>query len=362
MSTLIFVHLWDDYSGSPRVLAEVIQSCEGESHEVCVYAGSGSKGILAQTVTNYESYPYRRSGNRLLTLVSFLYSQLHLFFVLLKYRGQDVTFYINTLLPFGAALAGALMGKKVLFHVHEVSITPPLLKAFLRRVVTVTANRVAFVSAFSAKQETFGTLPESVIENVLPEPFSSIAMLNEYSHMRDNSFRVLMACSLRAYKGVEEFLEIAELCSQLPQIQFTLIVNAPGVEVDDFQRQQKIPANFQLVDQQPDLGPFYAATSLVVNLSRPDEWIETFGLTLLEAMAYGVPVIAPPVGGPTELVTDGVEGFLMSSRDTGAIAQRVAELAADESRCLMLSKNARAKAQCYNPEIFRQRVQDFIDG
>jgi phosphatidylinositol alpha 1,6-mannosyltransferase len=56
---------------------------------------------------------------------------------------------------------------------------------------------------------------------------------------------------------------------------------------------------------------------------------ETFGQTIQEAAASGLPVVAPAVGGPVDLVDDGVTGCLVPPGEAGALASAVARLAAD---------------------------------
>ena len=71
---------------------------------------------------------------------------------------------------------------------------------------------------------------------------------------------------------------------------------------------------------------------------------ESFGLVALEAMACEVPVVASNVGGLPEVVTDGVEGFLVEPRDTEKMAERSLSILADDSFRKEMGKRAREKA------------------
>ncbi|MBQ0829617.1 glycosyltransferase family 4 protein [Streptomyces tagetis] len=59
---------------------------------------------------------------------------------------------------------------------------------------------------------------------------------------------------------------------------------------------------------------------------------ETFCQTVQEAMASGVPVVAPAAGGPLDLVLPGRTGLLVPPGDAGAVRDAVASLAADPAR------------------------------
>jgi glycosyltransferase involved in cell wall biosynthesis len=61
-------------------------------------------------------------------------------------------------------------------------------------------------------------------------------------------------------------------------------------------------------------------------------WYEPFGITPLEAMACGKPVVATAVGGLVDTVVDGVTGALVPPRDPAALGEAVAALLADEER------------------------------
>ena len=65
------------------------------------------------------------------------------------------------------------------------------------------------------------------------------------------------------------------------------------------------------------------------------KWTEAFGLTTIEALACGTPVLAYARGGPAEIVEDGKSGFLIEPDDTdellGAIS-RISELSRAQAR------------------------------
>jgi len=74
-----------------------------------------------------------------------------------------------------------------------------------------------------------------------------------------------------------------------------------------------------------DLAAVYASLDVFVH-SGP---YETFGQTLQEAAASGLPVVAPAAGGPLDLVADGVTGYLVPPSDPDAFTAAVGRLAAD---------------------------------
>jgi glycosyltransferase involved in cell wall biosynthesis len=71
---------------------------------------------------------------------------------------------------------------------------------------------------------------------------------------------------------------------------------------------------------------------------------ETFGYTVLESMACGVPVVASRVGAIPELVDDGVTGLLVPPGDPEALAEAIIYLLSDSAQREQMGKRAREKA------------------
>ena len=71
---------------------------------------------------------------------------------------------------------------------------------------------------------------------------------------------------------------------------------------------------------------------------------ESFGLVALEAMACEVPVVASRVGGLPEVVTDGVEGYLVEARDVDAMARRALSILSSDDLRREMGRRARSTA------------------
>ena len=70
---------------------------------------------------------------------------------------------------------------------------------------------------------------------------------------------------------------------------------------------------------------------------------EGFGIVYLEAMAFGLPVLASVHGGSGEIVDHGVNGFLVEPADADGIAAHLSALAGDKERLATLGRNARQR-------------------
>lgn len=352
MKKIICVHLLNDYSGSPLVLSEAIKGFVKEGHCVELYTSSHTQGFLSNlSGVVYHDANYRWSKFKLLTLFYLFISQFFLFFKLMRFRKEDVVIYINTILPFGAGLCGKLMGKEVIYHIHETSVKPLLFKKFLMFVIQRTASQLIYVSDYLRKEEFVFGKKSKTIYNALPEEFTmkSCSFVKEYEETK----RILMLCSLKGYKGVNEFCQLA---SMLPAYQFTLILNSDRNSIDTYFRNTVIPNNLLIHAAQKDVHLFYQDADVVLNLSHPDQWVETFGMTVLEAMSYGLPVIIPPVGGISELVVEGFNGFKIDVRSLDFIKEQIEIVFSNKSFYNYLSSNAKMKSLDYSIHKFHAEV------
>jgi len=104
-----------------------------------------------------------------------------------------------------------------------------------------------------------------------------------------------------------------------------------------------------------ELRDYYCASDVFVTTP----WYEPFGITAVEAMACGVPVIGARVGGIQYTVQDGRTGFLVEPKDPTGLAHRLAQLFSDPAIPRLFGQRARRRAY----QLFTwQRVAEQLDA
>ena len=221
------------------------------------------------------------------------------------------------------------------------------MKLFLRWIIKLTASEVIYVSDYLAKKENLPNIVTHVIHNAIEDEFMKVA--KSHKHKSNPEKNVLMICSLKVYKGVNEFIALA---NTKPTYNFKLVVNASLLEIESYFKGHSLPENLIVYPTQKNTHPFYQWADVVLNLSRPEEWIETFGLTVIEAMCYGLPVIVPPVGGIIELVDESFNGYRIDGKDTAYLSYKLREILENQSNYIDMRKAALYKIGYFNESRF----------
>jgi len=353
----IFVcHLLNDRSGSPKVLSQLVRSWALEGRwEIHVCTNSGTNGFLSGipgVIYHHAWYQFR--SNPWLRLVFYAISQSMLLLMLLFKLQKNDLVYVNTVLPFGAALAGKIKGCRVIYHVHESTIQPRILKWFLQRVIRLSAAEIVYVSRYVQAAHGLTQVPGRVVYNALESSFLQAASGKNRS---EEPTRVLMVCSLKKYKGVWEFVQLA---GDHPGYQFRLVLNATEAEMAAFFGSRQLPANLILFSAQKNIHPFYQWADVVVNLSLPDGWVETFGLTIIEGMAYGLPAIVPPVGGILEVIEEGVTGLVADARNRQQLNEAIGQIMQNKHQYERMSQAAKARTALFEEATMCRDISSLL--
>ena len=94
------------------------------------------------------------------------------------------------------------------------------------------------------------------------------------------------------------------------------------------------------LDYDKDVPAFYRFLAIKKGVFVNPALIEPFGLTVLEASSSGVPVAATKYGGPSEIITDNLNGLLLDVRKPGHMSTKLKAIAEDEDLWKKISCNA----------------------
>ena len=218
-----------------------------------------------------------------------------------------------------AGWVAARTGKPFVVTLHGTDVAlAERLPSFARTVLRRARVVVGVSSAIADAARRLGAEDVRVIPNGVDIPAEA--------GRETDPPRILYAGRLSREKGVLELVEAAR--------------GLPLVVVGDGPLRARVPNARGFVPRE-ELERMYAAAAVVACPSRR----EGFGVTCLEAMAWGKPVVASAVGGLRDLIVDGETGLLVPSRDQSALRAALERLLRDRNLRLRLGAAARERAR-----------------
>ena len=335
---MIFVHLNNSYTGSVKVLSNLIDEYS-ETDEVTLITSFDSEGFLKRNArVRCINVNYFSSTNRVVKVFSFFKFQLIAFYFIIKDKKGGIV-YINTIEPFLLGVMCKIFGYKVICHLHENFRSNNFRTRLMFYAMYFYASRIICVSKF-----LYNNLPLQ-LRNRSTVIYNSIRDEKLTFRKKKLLRKVLMISSLKEYKGVYHFCELAKL---MPDFKFLLVVSSDQKAINNFFREYMALSNLSIFPVCNRVEKYYESSDLILNLSDPLLIAETFGLTILEAKYFGLPAIVPEIGGITELITDGVDGFKVSVHQKLQLVSSIKYILNDQNIYSDFSNNALASITNFN--------------
>ena len=265
--------------------------------------------------------------------------------------------------------AGLIACTSTLFHktpilVHVRDCVPRnRIGSITRRVIARRASRIVANSSYVAHHFAFDGSMFKKIEVVHnPLDLSSFDPKKVDGNQFKKIFRVNGSYPLLGVIGqISPWKGLADVIRAMPKVLFhfpearLLVVGEPKFDtvssrydnVAYFKELKSLVEELNLkkevifTGERSDIPGVMKAIDLLILAS----WEEPFGRVLIEAMAMEKPVISTNVGGPTEIVKDGVTGVLISPKNPEVIARTVIELASDRKKSEEMGRRGRAEVQ-----------------
>lgn len=231
----------------------------------------------------------------------------------------------------------------VLLHVHggRFAVVYERLPGFLQALVRNCFHRATAIIALSESWRNFfidslSCNPEQVI--ALPNAVADPGMMPVRN--ADTWRKLLFLGSLTEHKGVSELL-VALSNPRLNTLDWRIKIAGPG----PLEHYRQMGANMGLQDRVQWLG--LVSENQVQKLLFESEILvcpsrnEGMPMVILEAMSYGLAIVATPVGAIPEIVTNGWNGMLVPFGDSTALACAISEIIEDQSLRERMMMNSR---------------------
>lgn len=372
--SFLFLHPSDDVYGSDRVLLALVDAARRRGSDVCVLlpddmAPGWLSGELRERGATVRVVPLAVARRRYLTprgLVSFL-RQLHLarraVTAEMARFAPDIVHVNTTAIPVAAAL-GRPEGRRVVWHVHEIVVSPRPLAWMLRTLPMWAGNDVVGISdavCANLNRARFTRARLHRVHNGVP------ARQLTNRHRQSAPLQCVFVGRLNKWKGYDLFVEAAgRVADAFPDVRFAIAGGPPAGEqwrVADLHRQlteRGLSRRVEVLGVCDDVPSLFDRSHVAV---VPSRWPEPFGLVIIEAMRSGCAVVAADHGAAREIISDGETGVLFPPGDATGLASAMKRLLGDsEMRQQLGIKAASVVERDFSVAQFESEMWKVWDG
>ena len=245
-------------------------------------------------------------------------------------------------------------GKSLLGRIHNQTIGRVALSAEV--VVCVSEYEKGLIKASGVGVKRFEVLPNGVDAGV----YKSLALNKKSEALARRGPTVLYLGRLSSHKGIDTLIDAMPLVlGRIPEVRF--VIAGPG-EIPNLKTQISNLGKNALflgeVSEEEKISLMQKASVFVLP-SRS----EAFGITVIEAMAAGCPVVVSDLPALTEIVEHEKTGLVFPVDEAKALADRILKLLSDHELSQKVSKNAKEKVQeKYNWEKIINRLEKIYRG
>jgi len=280
-------------------------------------------------------------------------------------------------LVMSAATVG--LGMPIVWHAHDLLPRHPLSTAIRWFALASRRNRIITVS--QAVSDRFrGVLLRRFPRRVLVTTIHNAVDLDRFGSNRKSRLALRRSFNfaetqtlvgtvgqLTPRKGQLELIRaFAAVAQEVPNVRLLIVGEALFNRDQEYAKSLAraaeslgIADRVQFLGQRDDVPALMRALDLLVVNSRA----EPFGLTVVEAMASGTPVLATAVDGIPEIVRHGESGWLIDGRDHRSLAEAMLMLLRDQNLRRKLGSNGRRDAIArFSIERFSTEIQSLYRG
>lgn len=381
---VLFVSHDSDMYGAQQCLANFLMNVD--RHVISPYVVCPYKGPLVEILERHDIPVFVRSlqhwvtsgkqinANYMTRLSGFLRGLRHRVWAiahLIESHNIDVV-YTNTCTCIEGALAAKITKRPHVWHLHEIVRSNRELRALLPQwalnlIIPLLSTRVLVNSRFVA--DAYRTPPAAtktylVYNGINLSQFQRARPVDnpifDQLHLSPKTKMVAIIGALHPRKGITTFIDAAAIVkANIDNVIFLVIGSGSSEFTNRLQNhvaEKALTGCVHFLGWRNDINEILAVADLLVVAAEQ----EPFGLTIVEAMASGMPVVATRSGGPEEIVLDGKTGLLVSPAKPQELAEGIIKVLQDGVLAKAFGSAGRERARLFDLEHFVSHIQQHI--
>jgi len=363
---LLYYEPTSGYGGSSRCLLGWVKKLNRERFNTIVtvhYDGpaiqkirkSGVKVINIPFKSFYVYKSFTQNGifaiSYLLSVLDFLFfcipTSIFLFFIIKKYKVNIIHLNAKLIGVIPGILVAKLSGIPCICHLHDIKIPIKKERFFAEGVDCFI---VLTKKAFDLYKKVFANKRIELIPNGIDleeyKNMNNLHNLRSEFNIKDEERIVGLVGRLVEGKGFTDFIKAAKiLCSKYIKVKFFIVGGATDEDkkyenyLKKFVKELNLEREIIFTGWREDIKQIISNFDLLVQASST--FPEGFGLTVVEAMALSKPVVVTDIPGPSEIVIDGVTGYIVPAGIPELLSEAIEKIITDKGKLKTMGEMGR---------------------
>lgn len=337
MSTILFISPQPIFGGAAVANIAIAKMLQSAGHIVYYNDEYQPEDVYNDVVIHHNPIHSIREkrNNRLIKLIDSINSENNIIIDTIIWGDASLFVFFQQALRF---FSKSTIKQIAVFH--SLCLERNLKSILIERIVAFSIRYIdyfVFVSDYTKKSWTkYRAIRKS--NEKLVTIYNSISKASCY-HTEERDLALGFVGRFSMEKQPEVFCRLTEV------YRGNLIAFGEGPMLEDLKKQYP---KVEFMGLERDIEKIYSKITILIVTSK----FENCPMVILEAMARGIPTVAPRVGGIPEIIDDGENGLLYSDYSPESIISRVERIGEEYSN---FSRNCIKKAECFYPSALQSR-------
>lgn len=379
---ILLLHSSSDVYGASKIFLQTVKILKKQGHSCFVFVSA--EGPLVEQLKQENILVavinlgiIRRKYFTPFGLINRINKWYHASNYLNKFIQQnsiDIVYANTTAVLLGAYVAHKNKIKHI-WHVHEIIEKPKILLHTIQWIMkhytaTIICVSKAVQDHWSKNNSSLHSKMQVVYNGIGPIEKSTAPNFRKQYNIPNEAIVIGMAGRVHFWKGQQYFLQIAQQLlkrskenNPIAPLYFIITGDAfPGYEylvdeIQNFIKKNQLEGYIFYTGFEQDIDKFYSTIDILI---LPSQLPDPLPTVVLEAMQYGIPVVATAQGGALEMIAENETGIFIPMDDVAIATNKIYELLQKKGQFAMKEKCIQRVHQHFSKNAFENNIKNLF--